>query len=103
LPTIFLSGDDISFFNMRFCHFGEFSDKKPVLKDGVLGQPPRGNKKAASLTTRNGLIFGEPCRDRTDNLLIKSRLGVTVRQYFIYLFHEAFKISLVKVGAIYFR
>ena len=31
-------------------------------------------KKAVSLTTRNGLCFGEPCRGRTDNLLIKSQL-----------------------------
>ncbi len=31
-------------------------------------------KKAASLNARNGLCFGEPCRDRTDNLLIKSQL-----------------------------
>jgi hypothetical protein len=28
-------------------------------------------KKAASLNMRNGLCFGEPCRNRTDNLMIK--------------------------------
>ncbi len=32
------------------------------------------NKKGVSLTTRYALCFGEPCRDRTDNLLIKSQL-----------------------------
>jgi hypothetical protein len=48
LSAIFLSGDEISFFNRKFCHFGEFSDKKPVLKDGVLGQPPRYEKEEKS-------------------------------------------------------
>ena len=42
----------------------------------------RSNKKAASLTTRNGLYFGEPCRDRTDNLLIKSSLFFVIYLYY---------------------
>ncbi len=33
-------------------------------------------KKGNSPTTRIALIFGDPCRDRTDNLLIKSYLYV---------------------------
>jgi hypothetical protein len=31
-------------------------------------------KKGTSLTKRNALYFGEPCRNRTDNLMIKSHL-----------------------------
>ena len=43
-------------------------------KSGDMETTKHGKKKAATLCMRNGLCFGEPCRDRTDNLLIKSQL-----------------------------
>ncbi len=32
------------------------------------------NKKGIPLIARNTFVFGEPCRNRTDNLMIKSHL-----------------------------
>ena len=44
-----------------------------TLRD-FFGDYMKSNKKAVSITIRNGFIFGEPCRNRTDNLMIKSHL-----------------------------
>jgi len=35
-------------------------------------------QKREGATMRNPLIFGEPCRNRTDNLMIKSYQGLTI-------------------------
>jgi hypothetical protein len=73
LSAIFLSGDEISFFNRKFCHFGEFSDKKPVLKDGVLGQPPRNYSGDFKAMILNGKIpYDEP--KETEPLWIEKEL-----------------------------
>lgn len=53
---------------------GEWGEKSmAVLKNNpILFIPQR--KKIGATMIRNSRIFGEPCRDRTDNLLIKSQL-----------------------------
>ncbi len=82
--TFILKQSDPSFSSLRnirspdSSRYGAESNVRAAIKASVFFvsgiAPVEGKEKGVPLTNRNALCFGEPCRDRTDNLLIKSQL-----------------------------